>query len=90
MRFGPKHLFLDGMDLFTWLDLELSIVMYFLNSVIIRKKRNKRTLFHIVFYDVISTSSWYLPGCTCALMAVCVFFRLPAVLMTSNVEFVQA
>ena len=42
MGFGSKHLLLDGIDLFTWLDLELSIVMYFLNSVIIRKKRKKK------------------------------------------------
>ena len=36
------HLPLDGLDFLTWLDLGLSILIYFLNSVTIRKK-NKQT-----------------------------------------------
>ena len=42
MGLGLMHLSLDGLDFLTWLDLGLSILMYFLNSVIIRKKKTNK------------------------------------------------
>ena len=36
------HLPLDGLDFLTWLDLGLSILMYFLNPVTIRKKKTNK------------------------------------------------